>query len=173
MLHPEDVRLALRQLPNELDGVYSIIVGQIHNGSGWSMPLAKKALRWMLHAQQALGSQQFIKALSADSDTSGSSIMVDLLLNICCNLVMYDTELDVIRFVHLSVREYLEQGQEEYEMCLSHASIAVACLQSCLHGSKPKRKVQLRNSQNKTFYDYSMVYWPLHCANAGKYRLEG
>jgi len=173
MLHPEDVRLALRQLPDELDGVYSIIVGQIHNGSAWSMPLAKKALRWMLHAQQALGSHELIKALSADSDASRSSVTVDLLLNICCNLVMYDSELDVVRFVHLSVREYLEQGQEEYEMCLSHASIAVACLQSCLHGSKPKRKVQLRNSQNKTFYDYAMVYWPLHCANSGKYRLEG
>jgi ankyrin repeat protein len=173
MQFEEDIRLALGQLPPTLEGVYAIIITQIHKGAPLSMRLAKKALRWLLCAQQALRSDEFLKALSADLDISNVTITVDNLLNICCNLVKYDSELDVVRFIHLSVREYLESREPEYEKSLSHSAVATACLQTCFHGSKPKRKAHLKNAQNKTFYDYAIVYWPVHCVQSSTYRRQG
>jgi ankyrin repeat protein len=168
----EDIRLALERLPPTLQGVYAIIIVQIHKGAPVSMPLAKKALKWLLCAQQPLGSDEFLKALSADLDVSNVKITVENLLNICCNLVKYDSELDVVRFIHLSVREYLETKEPEYEPSLSHSAVATACLQACFHGAKPKRKGRLKNARNKTFYDYAIIYWPLHCVHAGAYRRQ-
>jgi len=173
MQFEEDIRLALGQLPPTLEGVYTIIITQIHKGAPLSMPLAKKTLRWLLCAQQALRSDELLKALSADLDVSNVTITVDNLLNICCNLVKYDSELDVVRFIHLSVREYLESREPEYEKSLSHSAVATTCLQTCFHGSKPKRKAHLGNAQNKTFYDYAIVYWPVHCVQSGTYRRQG
>jgi hypothetical protein len=173
MQFEEDIRLALRQLPPTLEGVYAIIISQIHKGAPLSMPLAKKALRWLLCAQQALRSDEFLKALSADLNTSNVTITVENLLNICCNLVKYDSELDVVRFIHLSVREYLESREPEYEKSLSHSAVATTCLQTSFHGSKPKRKGHLKNAQNKTFYDYAIVYWPVHCVQSSTYRRQG
>jgi ankyrin repeat protein len=173
MQFEEDIRLALRQLPPTLEGVYAIIITQIHKGAPLSMPLAKKALRWLLCAQQALRSDEFLKALSADLSIPNVTITVDNLLNICCNLVKYDSELDVVRFIHLSVREYLESREPEYEKSLSHSAVATTCLQTCFHGSKPKRKGYLKNAHNKTFYDYAIVYWPVHCVQSSTYRRQG
>jgi len=51
--------------------------------------------------------------------------------------------------------------------------VALSCLQSCLRGSAPKRKVFILESQSKIFFDYTRVYWPLHCAKAGKFRQQG
>jgi hypothetical protein len=168
----EDVRLALERLPWKLEGVYAIIIAQIHRGAPASMPLAKRALKWLLCAQQALSSDEFLKALSADLDISNVKITVGNLLDICCNLVKHDSELDVVRFIHLSVREYLETKEPEYEPSLSHSVVATACLQTCLHGAKPKRKAQLKNAKKKTFYDYAILYWPVHCVYAGAYRRQ-
>jgi len=169
----EDIRLALERLPPTLQGVYAIIIAQIHKGGTLvSMLLAKKALKWLLCAQQPLHSDEFLKAISADLDISNAKITVKNLLDICCNLVKYDSELDVVHFIHLSVREYLETKEPEYEPSLSHSAVATTCLQACLHGDKPKRKGRFKNTRNKTFYDYAMVYWPLHCVHAGAYRRE-
>jgi ankyrin repeat protein len=168
----EDIRLALERLPPTLQGVYAIIIAQIHKGAPVSMPLAKKALRWLLCAQQPLGSDELLKALSADLDVSSVKITVENLLNICCNLVKYDSELDVVRFIHLSVREYLEK-ELEYEPSLSHSAVATSCLRACFHGAKPKRKGRHKNARNKTFYDYAIIYWPLHCVHASTYRQQG
>jgi Ankyrin repeats (3 copies) len=173
MQFEEDIRLALRQLPPTLEGVYAIIIAQIHKGAPLSMLLAKKALRWLLCAQQALRSAEFLKALSADLNILNVTITVENLLNICCNLVKYDSELDVVRFIHLSVREYLESREPEYEKSLSHSAVATTCLQTCFYGSKPKRKGRLTNAQNKTFYDYAIVYWPVHCVQSSTYRRQG
>jgi hypothetical protein len=155
--------------------VYAIIIAQIRRGAPVSMPLAKNALKWLLCAQQPLGSDEFLKALSADLDISNVKITVENLLNICCNLLKYDSELDVdhvVRFIHLSVREYLETKEPEYEPSRSHSAVATACLQACFHGAKPKRKGRFKNARNKTFYDYAIVYWPLHCVHAGTHRRQ-
>lgn len=167
------MRLALGRLPSDLKGVYTIIIGQIHNGGPWSTPLAKKALKWLLCAKQPLYSDEFIKALAIDLECSNSTITVESLLSICCNLVKYDAELDVFRFIHLSVREYLEDKEPDYQNSLSHSEIAIACLHCCLAGREPKRKARSPTSQNKTFYDYAHVYWPVHCELSGQYRQLG
>jgi ankyrin repeat protein len=173
MRFEDDVRLALGRMPPDLKGVYAIIIGQIHNGGRWSTPLAMKALKWLLCAQQPLYSGEFINALAIDLECPNSTITVEDLLSICCNLVKYDAELDVFRFIHLSVREYLEEKEPEYQKLLSHSAIAIACLRCCLAGLKPKRKARSPTSQNKTFYDYAHVYWPVHCELSGQCRQLG
>jgi hypothetical protein len=121
-----------------------------------------------LYANKPLSCNEMIKAATMDPKTS---VTKEQVLSLCCNFVKLDEEIGVFQFVHLSVREYLEQ-RSEYESTLSHAAIAQSCLQACLTNMKPKRRANLQNSQNKTFYDYAQVFWPLHCQMAKEYRRQ-
>ncbi|KAH8594471.1 hypothetical protein B0O99DRAFT_687700 [Bisporella sp. PMI_857] len=171
-----DVRDALGRLPSDLNDVYAIIMTQINEGRTVTKTLAKKALHWLLCAQQPLCTKEFIYVLSCngpDLVLEDNTITKEYILDMCCNLVKYDAELDVIRFIHLSVREYLESKHPEFEQAKCNETAALTCLRNCLTGKKPRRKALLQQNESKTFYDYSMVYWPLHCAEAREYRRQG
>lgn len=169
--HEADVIQALETLPTELNGVYAIIISQINEGGPVTKELAKKALCWLLCCQKPLTTSEFINALSNDPDIPVANEKIDkqYVLDMMCNLVKHDAELDVIRFVHLSVREYLEK-LPEYEKSKRHASVALTCLRSCRKGQKPKRRA---DGETKLFYDYATIYWPVHCSSAKRYRREG
>ena len=131
--------------------------------------MAENVLKWLLYANKPLSCNEMIKAAMMEPDVS-----VPQVLSLCCNFVKLDEEMGVFQFVHLSVREYLEK-RPEYETALSHAAIAQSCLQACLTNMKPKRRANLQsfqNKENKTFYDYAQVFWPLHCQLAKEYRRQ-
>jgi len=164
-----DVRNALGRLPAELDNLYSIIIKDINDMGDSSRDLAKTVLRWLLSAKQALSSEEFVRALNTGLETV---INREDVLNVCNNLVQLDETVDSFQFVHISIREYLEK-QPEYQEVISNATIASSCLAMCLYGKKPKRRQENSTTQNKLFYDYAQIYWPVHCEIAEERRTEG
>jgi hypothetical protein len=165
----EDVREALRMLPKELEEVYGIICEQIERRPMASRKMAENTVRWLLCGNQPLSCEEMIKAILPDSRTPTASITKEQILSICCNFVKIDDEVGIFRFVHLSVREYLEK-RPDYELTLNHSTVAASCLKVCSTNVKPKRRGNLNNPSNKTFYDYAQVYWPVHCQNSKQYR---
>ncbi|KAH0557050.1 hypothetical protein GP486_005162, partial [Trichoglossum hirsutum] len=154
-----DVRKELGRLPKELKDIYDIIHEQIEDSGVDSCLIAKKALKWLLCAQKPLSTTEFIAAVYVDTDGEYASITHIQMLNMCCNLVVLDTELDIFRFAHLSVREYLE-GRKDYKSDLTHAIAAERCLDVLLADTELTQPQTLR--MNATLAQYATLYWAVH-----------
>ena len=168
---PADVKKLLKNLPRKLKDSYEVIYKQMEYGGLASTPLAVKALKWLFSQQQNLSATEFIKALTIGSNEDEIS-SVDEVLRICCNFIKYDTELDVFRFFHLSVREYLEE-RPDYAEPLAHAVIGESCLHVCLASQRPYRISKPVEGDSKTLRDYANVYWPYHCELSRNNREKG
>jgi ankyrin repeat protein len=165
--HEEAVRKALGRLPKTLYDLYIIIYEQIQYSHDISTSVAETAMKWLLCAQRPLKSQELIATLSVRADNTVISLTHDHLLDICCNLVVLDTELDVFRFAHLSVREFLESrgGRVIYE---AHQLATARCVDTVLfnadsqQSSIPKETWSSILEHNRVFTSYAVPYWPFH-----------
>ena len=73
------------------------------------------------------------------------------------DLVTHDKQLNVLRFAHLSVREYLENNHREFsDKSLAHENIAISCIEYL--------------EKTRTFIyspiEYPGVWWVYHCLQA-------
>lgn len=73
--------------------------------------------------------------------------------------------MNVFRFAHLSVREYLE-SKEGYEASLNHETAAFSCLSYLTESPRTDRHTFSR-------FKYAYFGWALHSASSGKRRLQG
>ncbi|KAL9607382.1 MAG: hypothetical protein Q9167_007700 [Letrouitia subvulpina] len=143
-----DVEKALSRLPQNLAQVYSHIWEQIHQIAPDGQAVAKKALRWLLCAKRSLSVDEFVDVIKPPLMT----LEPGDILNLCCNFVVIDTELDTFRFAHASIREFIED-QEGFNIS-SNINILVAeeCMGIFLSQSSIPRPSQL----------YASHYWIIH-----------
>jgi hypothetical protein len=85
---------------------------------------------------------------------------------VCCNLIVVDNKLDVFRFAHLSVREYLE-SRADFAQPLVHVIAAERCLQVCL------RNLQVKSTKINSLNRYATLYWAIHCQKCGMEQRSG
>ena len=71
------------------------------------LQIADDALRLLLCLQEPLKSRDFIQTLKHCREEE-PDLSSELLLDLCFNFVIQDCELDIFRFAHLSVQEFLE-----------------------------------------------------------------
>ena len=88
--------------------------------------IVESAFKLLLSLQTSLRHEEFLQALSFCGDDK-IDLSAEELLDLSCNFLVLDTELDVFRFAHLSVREYLDT-RSEYSLESSHALAARLCL---------------------------------------------
>lgn len=160
--YAEDIGEELARLPKTLVESYETIYQSISNSGYTSRTVAERVLRWLICAQRPLKSQELIAAVSMDSRGTILSSSIEDLLDACCNLVVIDLEMDVFRFAHLSVREYLE-SRKDYTLSDAHALVLERCLDA--HTYRPLGTPQMDSmvKQNNIFRPYSTLYWPMHC----------
>jgi len=125
-----DVRRSLTVLPGTLTEVYDEIYKNIVAQKGSASRLALNAFRWIQCSYEPIRTQTLLDAITVEIGHSGEfsredSIQVDDLLRACQNLILLDEGLNVFRFAHLSVDEYLETQLPRVD---SHAKIAKVCL---------------------------------------------
>ncbi|RPA82610.1 hypothetical protein BJ508DRAFT_361090 [Ascobolus immersus RN42] len=113
-----DIQEALTDLPTGLHDTYTRILHKIRAQSASRRRIAERTLRWMLSAARPLTSLEITEATAIEAgdqryDSRKAPNSVSTILNVCGNLVFYDEALDVVRFSHLSVQEFLksELGQ--------------------------------------------------------------
>lgn len=123
----EDVRTRLGKLPRELEQLYHEVYSNlITDQDEIGRSIINNTLKWLLCAREEMSASVFLHAVAASLDTDGD-ITIDSLLDLCNNLVIYDESLNVFRFAHLSVREFLEQRQGFEEL-----SCYIVAAESCL-----------------------------------------
>ncbi len=103
----EDLVRELARLPKSLAGIYSQIMDNISQIETRGRNIAETVLRWLLCTQEA-SPRIAIPLCSRKSSTELRDVTIQNILDVCCNLVVFDERLRKFRFTHLSVREYLE-----------------------------------------------------------------
>lgn len=168
MKHEKDVSEELGRLPNTLRESYDIIYQRIKSAASTSQSVAESAMKWLLCAQRPLKPPEFIAAISIDSKGQHTPLTIPQLLDMCCNMVVLDKELEIFRFVHLSVREYLE-SRGDYTEIETHTLALERCVDIYISELRPQPKLVIE--QNDVFRPYATLYWPVHCQTIGSDQL--
>ncbi|MCJ1395393.1 hypothetical protein MMC18_008277 [Xylographa bjoerkii] len=160
----------LGSLPKELADLYDIVFRQISQSDFKKQKdIGVRAIKWLLCALRPLSTNELLAAISVDSEgrCEQSALSVNGLLGVCCNLVVVDQDSNVIRFAHLSVREYLESRQESlFRLVDCNVVAAERCIDLWILKSQKKRPATQLEEHNKIFDPYATLYWPEHCTSA-------
>jgi len=170
MVLPDDIRDSLKVLPETLTDAYGEIYNRIRKQSRRASQLALNAFRWVQCSYEPLQSETLLDAVTVEVDKSGefsrncATLRATDLLKACQNLLILDERLNVFRFAHLSVEEYIETQQLGVD---SHTEIAKICLSLvCSSRSWTDYDLTLTTREGR-YHDrhlllYSAVFWPWH-----------
>ena len=183
---PSLVKQRLGRLPPNLQKIYDENYSQkLDSYQKEERQIVQNAFRFLLCAQEKLSTGGLLKALSF-LDPKNPPLSPGLLLDLCFNFIDVDSELDVFRFVHLSVREYLE-SKDGYERTSNHALAAECCLRFLSSDEIVKRsgcvgRIATDETTEPTFckdtalrlagfHGYACIHWSFHLASSGNFRL--
>ena len=150
--HESDVRNELGKLPKTLKASYDVIYDRVKQSGLVSRSVADTTIKWLLAAQRPLSTEAMLAAVSSMPDGKTVSLCTSELLDMCCNLVVEDSELDIFRFGHLSVREYFE-GRAGFDENEIHTCALDSCAQVYSENAERDRT---------GFSSYAAFFWPIH-----------
>jgi len=157
-------------LPETLIDSYGEIYNRIRMQGRHASQLALNAFRWVQCSYEPLRSETLLDAITVEVDGLGeysrnyAAMGATVLLKACQNLLILDERLNVFRFAHLSVEEYLETQLLKVD---SHTEIAKVCLSLvCASSSWTDYDVALETYPGR-YHDrhlllYSAAFWPWH-----------
>ncbi|KAF4899121.1 Ankyrin-1 [Colletotrichum fructicola] len=152
----DDVLSALRtKLPESIDQLYQSSLDRISRAGNEVRGLAMKALSWVLHMRKPLTPPALLAALESGQDPTLDAAQ---LMNICHNLVVLDTQCNVMRFSHQSVQDFLK-GHESFAPRTAHNLLASICIEACSRGPVSEHALAIPSDD---FYVYAAIYWPVH-----------
>lgn len=93
--------------------------------------IVNKILAWMLYALRPHSTAELIEAISEPCSLSKIYLTEYTIINICCNLVVFDEELEVLRFAHCLVQEFLVSKMRSKKP-ESHTMKTEVCLTSVI-----------------------------------------
>ncbi|KFY32484.1 hypothetical protein V493_00153, partial [Pseudogymnoascus sp. VKM F-4281 (FW-2241)] len=178
----EAIRERIGRLPAKLEDLYMELYEKFNKYDAEAdRQTTKMALSWLLCAQRTLKSTEFLAALSITLGRHSSSLSKEAVLDMCCNLVVFDASLDTFRFAHLSVREFLEK-QPDYNGTIVNTLAAEICLLQLISVGNNKATKRFLSQQRQliprtspimnNFNTYPAFYWATHCQLAGGKRTQ-
>lgn len=170
-----DIERALSELPEDLDEMYLEMLQSIRkNKTSRASTIAETALKLILYARRPLSPEELIEAIlftptartspiliqnPPDVTSLGGHLTLSAVFDICQNLVVLDNRLQVLRFAHFSVQEFLlKQFNSEEE----HTGVAEVCLDALVNHTT-------RSSlpQTLAIMDYATCNWGDHVRLSG------
>lgn len=156
-----DIRSAMRALPkNTLNELYEKDFSRMSASGQHAQSYAIQVFSMLLCAQEALSPEAIIQAMARPVSQRGETMTLAEMIDVCSNLVVLDSELNVLRFTHTSFQEFLET-RAEFAPHHVHRVAATRCLDLCLEGLPTGMETDLSPKDN--FHHYSAVYWAEHC----------
>ncbi|KAL3470106.1 ankyrin repeat-containing domain protein [Aspergillus californicus] len=174
----EAVEHSLQSLPNDLKATYDVIYGEIEALEPNEKALVDRALLWVMSASTPLRSDELLPAIRAefrgDSLNLSSELDESILLSLCKNLLVIDSQLHVWRFPHLSVADYLEhRGGFSLQEAHSHSANVCLSLLSTAYGKWDPDDQPDQPTQHDGIFDvtkpiqiYARHHWMLHVPGA-------
>ena len=159
-----DIRTKMRRLSEDtLDQLYADTFDRITGGESFARSTAMQAFSWLLSMQEALTPAAFLAAISTTDTDHHIELDLSNLIDICFNMIVLDSKLNVLRFAHVSIQEFLE-AKADFGPQRTHRLAAMSCLNVCMQGPPSSMKAELRPAEN--FYHYGTLYWAKHCKYA-------
>ena len=156
-----DIRRAVQALSrSNLDELYADDFIRISNSGQHTRECATQVFSMLLCAQEALSPEALIQVTTRAASHKGETMNLAKIIDICSNLVVLDSELNMLRFAHISFQEFLET-KAEFASYHVHKIAAVSCLDACIQGLPTGMDTNLCPKDN--LYHYSAVYWAEHC----------
>ncbi|KAG8525671.1 uncharacterized protein KY384_000431 [Bacidia gigantensis] len=165
----DEVEDRLGELPSNLRDLYnkmydrqrSILLAE-------EVSLFESVFRLLLCLRKNFSSGEFLKALNIHCQRRNNLTREDL-LDICFNFVKYDEQMDIFRFVHLSVQEYLESNVN-FNLQNCHEAAALFCLRILCHDLPTQVETiqqwniseRVSQSRSHSCLDYAIRTWPFH-----------
>ena len=151
----------MQALPtNTLEELYEEDFTRMSKSGQHARSYAVQVFSMLLCAQEALSPEALMQAMAKTNSLLGETMTLARMIDICSNLVVLDSELNVLRFAHISFQEFLET-RAEFAPQYVHRIAATICLDSCLEGLPRGMETDL--SPKNDFHHYSAVYWAEHC----------
>ncbi|KAI1843118.1 hypothetical protein JX266_010645 [Neoarthrinium moseri] len=172
------VRERLGRLPPTLEALYQELLDKIRAYTADAgRQYARNTLVWLLCGRRRLSSNEFLTAVSIIPNHPPSAVTKGQILQLCHNLITFDSTQDSFRFAHLSVREFLENDYNFNQMA-TNSIVADCCRWALMSCTKP---VISDNSDTTTFavarlediQRYANTYWAEHYQAAGEHRKQG
>jgi len=163
----ENIIKELSQLPPSLSELYGKIYG--HMSETDTFEVAVKALRLLACSRKFITTSSFLMAVCTPHQ---KPINPESLLDYCSNLIVEDKALDIFRFAHLSVREYLET-RDDFTPSDTHAVAAEICLTSITKariGARDRMTPPSAEQSLNGIFEYATMFWPVHCGFSGQKR---
>lgn len=161
MRHEIDVQESMRNFSEDtLDRLYSEILDNIRKAEAYSNKTAIRAFSLLLCLHEPLSPASFLAALTLTDEKHDAVLQLPQVLRLCFNLIIIDSKVNVLRFTHTSVQEFLE-AQTEFVPHKIDGIVAKSCLNSCLYSSPVGLGAGL--SPTEHFYHYGVLYWAEHC----------
>ena len=173
----KSLRAALRALPKGLDETYKEAMRRIHNQSEDDVLLAERVIYWLSYALQPLTMLKLQHAIAAqdvekedrfiDSDSLPTD---DIMIAVCCGLVIIDTESQIIRLVHYTTQDYFERARgqlfptapvELAKACLTYLTLENFSSGSCRTDADMKERLE-----SMPFLNYAAKFWGSHARMA-------
>jgi hypothetical protein len=161
----EAMENALRTLPKELSDAYDEIIRRIKINDTEMDGAGIQALRWIFHGARPLQMNELRVALSVkeshfDPDSEPQFHPADV-LEMCQSLLVHEESSGVVRFVHLTVQEFLRP------LNLSQITLAMTCLTYLEHEAFDFRsgynQEDVKSLTRKyPFYRYAAEFWGFH-----------
>jgi hypothetical protein len=121
---PSGIKSALNSLPPDLKTTYEAIFKKLVSKGEWDFKVVKHALMWIMCSEEPLSKRLWAEATHWAVPDAGT-VKHSTLLELCHDFVVFDNESNVVRFAHLSVREYLEEGPFKNDDI--HGEVAKCC----------------------------------------------
>jgi hypothetical protein len=178
----EGVRERISRLSPKLEDLYLELYEKFNKYPAEAdRQITKTALSWLLCTQRRLNSTEFLAAISMTPRRRFGQVTKEQVLDLCCNMVVFDSTLDTFQFSHLSVREFLKM-RPEYTVTATNSLAAETCLLGLLSvvdnaATKKFLSEQEQPSIGSTYShelrSYSTIYWATHCQLAADMRTHG
>lgn len=166
------IRDRLGRLPKDLKDAYDEIYEEIENLHSEDKQIAHRAFQWVMCAKKPLGRKALLHAACQDPTSTRYKEPLDevdenLIVDLCHNLLVFDTGLNHWRFSHLSVIEYFEENQR-HDVQVAHFNAAKVCLSILLDTSLWPRghwtileeyKYQMSRER---LIEYALLSWQTH-----------
>ena len=174
----------LGELPGTLRNLYNQIYDErVGRLVVEERQITEAAFKLLLCQLQPLKTKDFLVGLQF-CRKERTPIPSETLLDLCANFVILDRQLNVFRFAHLSVREFIET-KEGFDAASNHAVAAECCLRYLLD-VRPRYEVATedgwmtededdQSDQHRVIswglcHEYICLYWPFHLSESNAHR---
>ncbi|KAL8999139.1 MAG: hypothetical protein Q9169_001918 [Polycauliona sp. 2 TL-2023] len=179
----EDIRLALTELPQGMESLYSRMLGKVRNQSPRLRAMAERILTWVACSWRPLGISEL--AIALQPDFTGFIRLEDTVVDICGHFVaVHNSRVSII---HMTARDFLMKksgGDVPLINCReAHTHLAETCLRHLSNDEwrrvfknfqRPLNVSKVENRRNRLllaeeghpFLGYATCYWAFHLSKA-------